>query len=63
MIPTIEPKIPAMGPATEKILNLAVDAVTNGFESAMEMESTDFAYLVPTPEAKELIKAFFDSLK
>ena len=49
-------------PAPERILDTAVQAVTIGFEAALRVESRNFASLVTTPQAKNMIAAFFFQL-
>jgi len=46
-------------PAPEQILDCAVEAARLDFEAALRIESRGLAYLVTTPEAKNLITAFF----
>lgn len=49
-------------PAPAEILDCAVQAATVGFDAAMKIESRGLAYLVTTPEAKNLITTFFFGL-
>lgn len=46
-------------PAPEKILDIAVNSLRMGFESAMRAESRGFAALAVSPEAKAAIRTFF----
>ena len=49
-------------PAPKRILETAVEAVTIGFDAALRVESRKFASLVTTPQAKNMISAFFFQL-
>ena len=49
-------------PAPEQILDCAVEAARLDFESAQRVESRGLTYLVTTPEAKNMITAFFFQL-
>lgn len=49
-------------PAPAEIMDCAVQAATVGFDAAMKIESRGLAYLVTTPEAKNLITTFFFGL-
>lgn len=49
-------------PAPERILDTAVQAVTIDFDAALRVESRNFASLVTTPQAKNMIAAFFFQL-
>ena len=46
-------------PAPEKIMDCAVEAAKLDFDSALRVESRGLAYLVMTPEAKNMITTFF----
>ena len=46
-------------PAPEKILDIAVNSMRMGFESALRVESRGLAALIPTPECKAAISTFF----
>jgi len=46
-------------PAPEQILSVASDAVTIGFDAALRVESRRLAYLITTPEAKNIITSSF----
>ncbi|MFV8783104.1 3-hydroxyacyl-CoA dehydrogenase NAD-binding domain-containing protein [Microbulbifer sp. SA54] len=46
-------------PAPEKILDVAAQAVTVDFETALRYESRALAYLITTPQAKNLISTGF----
>ncbi|WP_158965635.1 3-hydroxyacyl-CoA dehydrogenase NAD-binding domain-containing protein [Chachezhania sediminis] len=46
-------------PAPEKILDIAVNSMRMGFESALRVESRGLAALIPTPECKASISTFF----
>ena len=46
-------------PAPEKILDIAVNSMRSGFDSALRHESRGFCSLVATPEAKAAISTFF----
>ena len=46
-------------PAPEKIMDCAVEAAKLDFDSALRIESRGLAYLVMTPEAKNMITTFF----
>ncbi len=46
-------------PAPEKILDIAVNSMRMGFESALRVESRGFCDLVATPQAKAAISTFF----
>ena len=49
-------------PAPERSLKTAVDAATISFDAALTVESRNFASLVATPQAKNMITAFFFQL-
>lgn len=49
-------------PAPEQILDCAVEAARLDFDTALRVESRAFAYLVGTPEAKNMITTFFFQL-
>ncbi len=49
-------------PAPEQILDCAVEAARLNFDTAMTVESRGLAYLVVTPEAKNMISTFFFGL-
>ncbi len=49
-------------PGPERILQTAVEAVTIGFDAALRVESRNFASLVTTPQAKNMMTAFFFQL-
>jgi 3-hydroxyacyl-CoA dehydrogenase/enoyl-CoA hydratase/3-hydroxybutyryl-CoA epimerase len=49
-------------PAPAKILDIAVNSMRMGFESALRVESRGFCDLVQTPEAKAAISTFFFGL-
>ncbi|BFM10689.1 3-hydroxyacyl-CoA dehydrogenase NAD-binding domain-containing protein [Simiduia litorea] len=49
-------------PAPEQILDCAVEAARLDFDTALLIESRAFAYLVGTPEAKNMISTFFFQL-
>lgn len=49
-------------PAPAEILDCAAQAATVGFDAAMLIESRGLAYLVTTPEAKNMITTFFFGL-
>ena len=46
-------------PAPEQILDCAVEAARVDFETALRVESRGLAYLATTPQAKNMINAFF----
>ncbi|CAA0081694.1 Fatty acid oxidation complex subunit alpha [Zhongshania aliphaticivorans] len=46
-------------PAPEKIMDCAVEAARLDFDTALRVESRGLAYLVTTPEAKNMITTFF----
>lgn len=46
-------------PAPERILNVAVEALRLDFDTALRVEGRNFTSLVTTPEAKNMIQAFF----
>lgn len=46
-------------PAPAEIMDVAVQAATVGFDAAQKIESRGLAYLVTTPEAKNMITTFF----
>ena len=46
-------------PAANKIIDIAVNSMRMGFDSALRNESRGFVALVPTPEAKAAITTFF----
>jgi 3-hydroxyacyl-CoA dehydrogenase/enoyl-CoA hydratase/3-hydroxybutyryl-CoA epimerase len=46
-------------PAPEKILDIAVNSMRMGFDSALRAESRGLCALIPTPEAKAAIATFF----
>ncbi len=46
-------------PAPEKILDIAVNSMRMGFDSALRTESRGIAALIPTPECKAAISTFF----
>lgn len=46
-------------PAPEKIMDCAVEAARVDFDTALRVESRGLAYLVTTPEAKNMITTFF----
>ncbi|GMG88419.1 3-hydroxyacyl-CoA dehydrogenase NAD-binding domain-containing protein [Biformimicrobium ophioploci] len=49
-------------PAPERILAVAADTVTVDFESALRIESRGLAYLITTPQAKNIITSSFFQL-
>lgn len=46
-------------PAPEKIVDIAVNSMRMGFDSALRAESRGIVALIPTPECKAAIKTFF----
>jgi 3-hydroxyacyl-CoA dehydrogenase/enoyl-CoA hydratase/3-hydroxybutyryl-CoA epimerase len=48
--------------APERILETAVEAVTIGFDAALRVESRKFAALATSPQAKNMMSAFFFQL-
>lgn len=46
-------------PAPERILDIAVNSMRMGFDSALRAESRGIAALIPTPECKAAISTFF----
>ena len=46
-------------PAPEKIMDCAVEAIRPDFDTALRVESRGLAYLVTTPQAKNMITTFF----
>lgn len=46
-------------PAPEKILDIAVNSMRMGFDSALRAESRGLCALIPSPEAKAAINTFF----
>ncbi|MCB1666753.1 MAG: 3-hydroxyacyl-CoA dehydrogenase NAD-binding domain-containing protein [Porticoccaceae bacterium] len=49
-------------PAPERILSVATDAVTVDFDTALKSETRGLAYLVTTPQAKNIINSMFFQL-
>lgn len=49
-------------PAPEQILDCAIEAARLDFDTALRVESRGLAYLVTTPEAKNMISTFFFGL-
>ncbi|MEM9695110.1 MAG: 3-hydroxyacyl-CoA dehydrogenase NAD-binding domain-containing protein, partial [Myxococcota bacterium] len=49
-------------PAPERILDTMVDAARLDFDTALRVESRNFAYVVTTPVAKNMIRSFFFQL-
>ena len=49
-------------PAPERILSVAADAVTEDFDTALKSESRGLAYLVTSPQAKNIINSLFFQL-
>ncbi len=49
-------------PAPQQIIDMAVEAVRLPFDRALTLESRKMAYLVTTPQAKNMIRAFFFQL-
>ena len=67
MVATIAPtmlikKTRGLSPAPEKIVDIAVNSMRMGFESALRNESRGICALVRTPEAKAAIATFFFGL-
>ena len=60
--PMLRQKTRGLLPAPEKILDVAYQAALIDFDTALEVESRDFAYLVGTPVAKNMITTFFFQL-
>lgn len=58
----LKQKTRGLMPAPERILETAVEAVTIGFDAALKVESRNFVSLVNTPQAKNMINAFFFQL-
>lgn len=64
MIATMAPtmlfkKTRGLMPAPEKILDIAVNSMRMGFDSALRAESRGIVALIPTPECKAAIGTFF----
>ncbi len=60
MAPTmLYAKTRGLSPAANKILDIAVNSMRMGFDSALRNETRGFVALVPTPEAKAAITTFF----
>ncbi|MCB1419796.1 MAG: enoyl-CoA hydratase/isomerase family protein [Notoacmeibacter sp.] len=55
-------KTRGLAPAPEKILDIAVNSMRMGFDSALRAESRGFCELVATPQAKAAISTFFFGL-
>lgn len=49
-------------PAPERTLHVAIEAIRLDFETAMRIETRNLAYLVTTPQAKNMINTFFFNL-
>ncbi|MCF8466411.1 MAG: enoyl-CoA hydratase/isomerase family protein, partial [Sneathiella sp.] len=67
MVATIAPtllvkKTRGLSPAPEKIVDIAVNSMRMGFESALRNESRGICTLVKTPQAKAAIATFFFGL-
>jgi 3-hydroxyacyl-CoA dehydrogenase/enoyl-CoA hydratase/3-hydroxybutyryl-CoA epimerase len=60
--PMLRQKTRGLLPAPEKILDVAYQAALIDFDTALKVESRDFAYLVGTPQAKNMITTFFFQL-
>ena len=60
--PMLRQKTRGLLPAPEKILDVAYQAALVDFDTALQVESRDFAYLVGTPVAKNMITTFFFQL-
>ena len=60
--PMLRQKTRGLLPAPEKILDVAYQAALLDFDTALEIESRNFAYLVGTPVAKNMITTFFFQL-
>jgi 3-hydroxyacyl-CoA dehydrogenase/enoyl-CoA hydratase/3-hydroxybutyryl-CoA epimerase len=60
--PMLRQRTRGLLPAPEKILDVAYEAALLDFDTAQVIESRAFAYLVGTPEAKNLINTFFFQL-
>lgn len=58
----LQQKTRGLMPAPQRILETAVEAVTIGFDAALKVESRNLASLVTTPQAKNMISAFFFQL-
>lgn len=58
----LQKKTRGLLPAPERILETAVEAVTIGFDAALTVESRKFAGLATSPQAKNMITAFFFNL-
>lgn len=52
-------KTRALMPAPEKIVDIAVNSMRMGFDSALRTESRGIVDLIPTPECKAAISTFF----
>ena len=57
--PMIRKNTRGLLPAPEKIFDVAVQALTVDFETAMRIESRGLAELALTPQAKNMINTFF----
>lgn len=57
--PMLRQKTRGLLPAPEKILDVAVQAMSVDFDTAMRIESRGLAALVLTPQAKNMINTFF----
>lgn len=58
----LKQKTRGLMPAPESIVETAVEAVTVGFDAALTIESRKLAYLVTTPQAKNMISTLFFQL-
>lgn len=55
----LQKKTRGLLPAPEHILNIMVETLRTDFDTALRIESREFAQLVTRPEAKNMINAFF----